>query len=81
MKRSSLYGFSEGNSLESLMLKILPPVGQEYISLLSSDNISVSTDSDEKHVILLETLLSMLQKNAGFRIPEVCIQFTNYIRI
>ena len=57
------------------MLKVLPPVGQEYISLLSTDNnISVSTDTDDKHVFLLETLLSMLRKNAGFHIPEVSIQ-------
>jgi hypothetical protein len=74
VKPSSLYGFSEGNSLESLMLRILPPVGQKYTSLLSRNSFSVSTDTEDKRVFLLETLLSMLQKNAGFRIPEVCIQ-------
>ncbi len=56
------------------MLRILPPVGQKYTSLLSRNSFSVSTDTEDKRVFLLETLLSMLQKNAGFRIPEVCIQ-------
>ena len=53
------------------MLTVLPPVGQEYKSLLSRNGISVNTDTKDVHVSLLGTLMSMLQKNAGFHIPEV----------
>ncbi len=77
VKWSSLYGFLENSSLESLMLAILPPVGQEYKFLPDEKNFSVSSDAEDKHVFLLKTLLSMLRKNTGFRIPEVCIQYMN----
>ena len=72
VKKSSFYGFSE-DSLESLMLTVLPPIGQEYKSLLTQNSISIDTGTQDMHVFLLETLLSMLQKNAGFHIPEVCV--------
>ena len=67
--KTNLYGFAE-ETLDSLMLTLLPPIGHEYkripVPLKQNDE-----DMDIK-VFILKCLLDALQENAGFQIPKVC---------
>jgi len=71
-RKANLYGFAEG-TLDSLMLKILPPIGHEYkrIPLKQNEGINVDKDVDVK-VSVLKCLLDALRESAGFQIPKVC---------
>ena len=64
-----MYGYRE-DTLDSLVLSILPPVGfSEFIETESKPTDSCS-DKNPK-LFLLEYLLQALRKRAGFRIPHV----------
>lgn len=69
---SSLYGFHE-DTLASLLLSLLPPVGHK--EFLQTDKPRKEKDEKEdkreNHVFLLDTLLRALRKRAGFRLSHV----------
>ena len=67
--KTILYGFAEG-TLDSLILKILPPIGHQYTPISLEENEDINIDEDVK-VIVLKCLLDALQENAGFQIPKV----------
>ena len=66
--KTNLYGFAE-ETLDSLMLTLLPPIGHEY------KRIPVPLKQNEEDVdikvFILKCLLDALQENAGFQIPKV----------
>ena len=64
--KTNLYGFAE-ETLDSLMLTLLPPIGHEYKRIPLKQN---KEDVDIK-VFILKCLLDALQENAGFQIPKV----------
>ena len=65
--KANLYGFAE-ETLDSLMLTLLPPIGHEYKRIPLKQN---EKDVGIK-VFILKCLLDALQENAGFQIPKVC---------
>lgn len=67
---ASLYGFTK-ETLDSLMLTLLPPIDHEY-QQLPLEQSTVDEDVDSQ-VFLLKSLLDALRKNAGFHIPKVLV--------
>lgn len=63
----SLYGL-QSETLDSLILDMLPSLGHTYVKL--SDN-SVGDDAQDVKVYLVLEILNSLRNNAGFHIPEV----------
>ena len=68
--KASLYGFTD-ETLDSLMLTILPPIGHEYQRVPLEQN-PPDEDLDIK-VFLLKSLVDALRENAGFHIPKVLV--------
>ena len=69
--KSNFYGFAS-ETLHSLMLGLLPPIGHEYKQMsLKPNNVDEDEDMNIK-VFLLKCLLDALRENAGFQIPKVC---------
>ena len=66
---SSLYGLRE-DTLDSLLLSLLPPVGFSEFIETESKPVEIPSEKDPK-LFLLEYLLQALRKRAGFRIPHV----------
>ena len=66
--QASLYGFTD-ETLDSLMLTILPPIGHEYQQPPLKPNAD-DEDMDIK-LFLLKSLVDALRENAGFNIPKV----------
>ena len=71
--KAILYGFAEG-TLESLILKILPPIGHQYRRI--PKDIKIDEDINMK-VFVLKCLLDALRENAGFQIPKVCTSWSS----
>ena len=69
VKQPHLYGCAE-NTLDSLMLTLLPPPDTKYTLLENQPSYCKEVDDDSEN-ILLKTLLKMLRNNAGFLIPQV----------
>ena len=67
---ASLYGFTK-ETLDSLMLTLLPPIDHEY-QQVPLEQSTVDEDVDSQ-VFLLKSLLDALRKNAGFHIPKVLV--------
>ena len=63
----SLYGL-QPETLDSLILDFLPPLGHAYKEL---GEASVVDDSQEVPVYLVQEILNALRVNAGFHIPKV----------
>ncbi len=63
----SLYGLRP-ETLDSLILDFLPPLGHAYTTLGED---SVVDDSQEVALYLLQEILNALRNNAGFHIPRV----------
>ena len=68
--QASFYGFTQ-ETLDSLMLTLLPPIGHEYQQAPLKQN--TVDEGMDKQVLLLKSLLDALQKNAGFHIPKVLV--------
>ena len=68
--KTSLYGFTN-ETLDSLMLTLLPPIGHEYQRVPLEQN-PPDEDLDIK-VFLLKSLVDALRENAGFHIPKVLV--------
>ena len=68
--QASFYGFTQ-ETLDSLMLTLLPPIGHEYQQAPLKPN--TADEGMDKQVLLLKSLLDALQKNAGFHIPKVLV--------
>ena len=68
---TSLYGFTK-ETLDSLMLTLLPPIGAKY-QLVQNE---VNEEMDIK-VSVLKTLVDALRDNAGFHIPKVLLRLWN----
>ena len=64
---SSLYGL-QSDTLESLVLTLLPPLGHKYKTL--GDPSIVDSSVDVK-IYLVQELLQSLRHCAGFHIPPV----------
>ena len=64
---TSLYGFTK-ETLDSLMLTLLPPIGHKY--QLVQDTVNEEMDIK---VLVLQTLVDALRDNAGFHIPKVLL--------
>ncbi len=72
----SLYGLKseivdsriKSDTLDSLILDMLPPLGHEYMEVKESRE--VCDEQDVCFYLLLE-ILNSLRNNAGFHIPEV----------
>ena len=67
-EKSNFYGFAS-ETLHSLMLGLLPPIGYGY-KQMSLKPSHVDEHIDIK-VFLLKCLLDALRENAGFQIPKV----------
>ena len=67
---SSLYGL-KSDTLESLVLTLLPPLGHKYITL---GEPSVVDSTVDVRVYLVQELLQSLRHCAGFHIPPVSIK-------
>ena len=63
----SLYGL-QPETLDSLVLDFLPPLGHAY-DALGED--SLVDDSQEVYIYLLQEIINALRNNAGFCIPKV----------
>ena len=70
--KTSLYGFTDSEeTLDSLMLTLLPPIGYKYQRIpLEQDAVDVNMDIK---VLLLKSLVDALRENAGFHIPKVLV--------
>ena len=68
MKQPNLYGCTE-ETLDSLLLMLLPPTDHEYTPLHDQQN--VCEESENICISFLKLLLKMLRENAGFPIPKV----------
>ncbi len=70
VKPSSLYGYTN-ETLESLLLTMLP-VNYKYQPLQDlRGNLSDDVDQSDARTFLLKVLLEMLQQNCGFHLPLV----------
>ncbi len=80
VKRSSLYGYTN-ETLDSLLLTMLP-VNHEYKSLLElQGNLSDPIDQSDAKMILLKVLLEMLRQNCGFHLPLVSVSQSVFLNI
>ena len=68
VKQPNLYGCT-GDTLDSLLLTLLPPTDHKYIPLHDQQN--VCEESEHICIFFLKLLLKMLRENAGFHIPKV----------
>lgn len=64
----SYYGLQK-ETLDSLILNFLPPLGHQYKSVREESLVIDSTK--EVHLYLVQTLLTVLRQDAGFYIPKV----------
>ena len=69
---TSLYGL-EAETLDSLILDLLPPLNHSYCKL--GEDSMVDT-SEPVPIYLLQELLRALRSNAGFHIPRVRISLS-----
>ena len=67
-KKASLYGFTD-ETLDSLMLTLLPPIGHEYQRIPLKQN--ADDEGMDIKVFLLKSLVDAIRENAGFNIPKV----------
>ena len=65
----SLYGL-QTETVDSLILDMLPPVGYEFKELKGDSEASDSQISDIRTFLITE-ILSVFRKNAGFNYPMV----------
>ena len=65
---NDFYGL-QPDTLDSLILEFLPPLGHTYISLKEED----VDNSQEVTTYLFLKILNVLRNNAGFHIPKVVI--------
>lgn len=64
----SLYGF-QTETLDSLILEILPPIDQTYKDVEKEEVAENSTYTVNAY--LLQAILNILRNNAGFHLPRV----------
>lgn len=69
IKSSSFYGFTK-QTLNSLMLAILPPADYKYEPQEPTSGFDEEPPQDMT-LYLLKTLVEALKSNAGFRLPTV----------
>ena len=74
---SSLYGL-QPDTLESLVLTLLPPLGHKYDTLGEPSLVDSSMDI---RVYVLQELLQSLRHCAGFHIPPVSFMWYMYMFI
>ena len=67
---ASLYGFTD-ETLDSLMLTLLPPIGHEYQRVPLEQN--AADEVMDITVFLLKSLVDAVRENAGFHIPKVLV--------
>ena len=70
VKQPNLYGCTE-ETLDSLLLTLLPPTDHEYIPLQNQHNFCKEFESENIYTHFLKILLKMVRQNAGFHIPKV----------
>ena len=69
--KESLYGLHD-DTLDSLVLSLLPPVGfQEFLETDKPQKEEDISTEESPDVFLLRRLLRALRKRAGFRLPHV----------
>ena len=69
--KESLYGIHD-DTLDSLVLSLLPPVGfQEFLETDKPQKEEDIPTEESPDVFLLRRLLRALRKRAGFRLPHV----------
>ena len=68
----SFYGFQQPDTLDSLLLELLPPIDHKYIK----DHDLNCQSKEEVSVYLFQEIIGSLRNRAGFHVPKV--QMSNF---
>ena len=69
--KSSFYGAGKGESVESILLSILPSPDYQFTQLMPEADSTTQKEVENGPLLLLTSLINALQRNAGFHFIKV----------